>query len=219
MVDHKAEVLEALEAEHEKPENRSDRCELVLRMTLLSDTIFGNGMSVPGEEDISLLTDLQGFPYYKGSTFKGVFREEMERLLEWEREDSSLIGILFGEGKPGYDIPEVERRRLIFSDFKLSPFVRKRITQEIEGQPDRILDCLTNMRAFTRISEEGTAERGSLRYARCVNRGLIFYGTLGCACEDEGKVLEALKFVKWIGTLRNRGFGNVCVEVEKRRDA
>ena len=52
-------------------------------MELLSDAIFGNGMSVPGGEDISVLRDMYGFPYYKGSTFKGVFREELYRYLEW----------------------------------------------------------------------------------------------------------------------------------------
>ena len=93
MMDHKPE---GLEVEAAKQENGSDRCEFVLRMTLLSDTIFGNGMSVPGEEDIAVLTDAQGFPYYKGSTFKGVFREEMGRYLEWEGESSSFIGICCG---------------------------------------------------------------------------------------------------------------------------
>ena len=48
-----------------------------IKMELLSDAIFGNGMSVPGGEDISVLRDMYGFPYYKGSTFKGVFREEI----------------------------------------------------------------------------------------------------------------------------------------------
>ena len=46
-----------------------------IKMTLLSDTIFGNGVSIPGGEDISVLTDENGFPYYKGSSLKGVFRE------------------------------------------------------------------------------------------------------------------------------------------------
>ena len=50
-----------------------------IKMELLSDAIFGNGMSVPGGEDISVLRDMYGFPYYKGSTFKGVFREELYR--------------------------------------------------------------------------------------------------------------------------------------------
>ena len=45
-----------------------------IKMELLSDTILGNGMSIPGAEDISVLHDEYGFPYYKGSTFKGVLR-------------------------------------------------------------------------------------------------------------------------------------------------
>ena len=33
-----------------------------IQMELLSDTIFGNGRSIPGEEDISVLSDENGFP-------------------------------------------------------------------------------------------------------------------------------------------------------------
>ena len=60
-----------------------------IKMELLSDAIFGNGMSVPGGEDISVLRDMYGFPYYKGSTFKGVFREELYRYLEWTQNPNS----------------------------------------------------------------------------------------------------------------------------------
>ena len=34
------------------------------------------------------------------------------------------------------------------------------------------------------------------------------------AAEDEDLVEAVLPFVKWIGTLRNRGFGNVRIEIE-----
>ena len=57
-----------------------------IKMTLLSDVVFGNGMSIPGQEDISVLVDGKGFPFYKGGTFKGVFREELERYLSVARE-------------------------------------------------------------------------------------------------------------------------------------
>ena len=52
-----------------------------IKMELLSDAIFGNGMSVPGGEDISVLRDMYGFPYYKGSTFKGVFEKNYIDIL------------------------------------------------------------------------------------------------------------------------------------------
>ena len=55
-----------------------------IQMELLSDTIFGNGISIPGGEDISVLADEQGVPFYRGSTLKGVFRETLIGLLEWK---------------------------------------------------------------------------------------------------------------------------------------
>ena len=54
-----------------------------IKMELISDAIFGNGASIPGGEDIAVLSDEYGFPYYKGGTFKGVFREELNRYLSW----------------------------------------------------------------------------------------------------------------------------------------
>ena len=195
--------------------SKGKRKEIPLKMTLLSDTIFGNGMSIPGGEDITVLTDEQGFPYYKGSTFKGVFREEMDRVLTWENQsENGLIKFLFGEGSPGTDSAEENQRRLIFSNFTLSARVRKTILDELGDDQGSILDCLSNIRAFTRISDNGTAEKGSLRFARCLNQDLVFYSTLTCSEEDEERIKETLPFVKWIGTMRNRGFGNVRIEID-----
>lgn len=60
-------------------------------MELLSDVVFGNGMSIPGGEDISILCDGFGFPYYKGGTMKGIFREELIRYLNWTMDDTVAI--------------------------------------------------------------------------------------------------------------------------------
>ena len=62
--------------------------QFIVHMKLESDTIFGNGMNVPGGEDISVQTDSWGFPYLKGSTFKGIFREEFINYLAWERKSA-----------------------------------------------------------------------------------------------------------------------------------
>lgn len=200
---------------NQKATNDTDRIVLYLKMTLLSDTIFGSGMSIPGEEDISVLTDAQGFPYYKGSTFKGVFREETERYILWtERTGSIDVHSLFGESTPGSSDKVQESRRLVFSDFVMSPHVRKVLIDEIGDDTGKILDCLSHIRAFTRISEDGTAAKGSLRYARCINQGIVFYSTLSCSHADLPLVKEILPLVKWIGTLRNRGFGKVLIEIE-----
>ncbi len=186
-----------------------------VRMQLLSDVIFGSGMSIPGGEDISVQHDEEGFPYYRGGTFKGVFREEMENYLflcgksqsEVERETNELFG-LGGEDR---DNP----RKLVFSDFVLPDIVKETVLLETGGNPDEVLSSFTHLRTFTRLNEDGTVAEGSLRSARCVNRDLVFRSTITVRPEDEQLIREVLPFVKWIGTQRNRGFGQVRVYAEE----
>ena len=189
-------------------------CRIKVKMKLLSDVIFGNGMSVPGAEDISVLHDSNGFPYYKGTTLKGVFREELERYLTWTGETDSEKVVDRLLGKSGDD---KFSEKLVFNDLLLSEGVRAELLKEIgKNKPNTVLDCLTNLRTFTRINEDGVADTGSLRMARCVNEGLIFYGEIQCDSEDVHLVSKVLGLIKWIGTMRNRGFGNVCITAEIR---
>ena len=100
--------------------------------------------------------------------------------------------------------------KLVFSDLTLSEPVKNRILQETGTEdPQPVLDMLTNIRTFTRIDESGMVEEGSLRSGRCVNRGLIFYGEIQCMERDEELVKKVLAVIKWIGSMRNRGFGKV----------
>lgn len=185
-----------------------------IKMELLSDAIFGNGMSVPGGEDISVLHDAYGFPYYKGGTLKGIFREELIRYLDWtcedEKEREGIVKRLLGES--GSDIES--DGKLIFSDFTLSDAVRYHFLSALgEDASDDILNAFTHMRSFTKINENGVAQEGSLRSGRCVNKGLCFYGELSCKESDKALVREVLSLVKWIGSMRNRGFGKVKISM------
>ena len=189
---------------------------LRLRMELISDTIFGNGESVPGGEDIAVQCDDMGFPYYNAGTFKGVFGEMLHRLLSWQgfsdQESLSKTKELLGEGKIA---DSLDGKQLIFSDFVLSDNVKKVMLDEMGyGTPDRILSVLSHLRTFTRI-EEGMVAEGSLRSARCINKGLIFYSTIECADNDTELVKETVGLIKSIGTMRNRGFGEVDITCEE----
>ena len=184
---------------------------MLIQIKLLSDAIFGNGQSIPGGEDISILCDDKGFPYYKGSTFKGIFREELIRLLEWKGIDRAEINNTVDEllGKAGDD--GNLNGTAVFSDFVIPYAVREAILKEIGASAERVKDCLTNIRAFTSIDEDGTAKDGSLRMARCVDEGLTFTGTIDCSKEQEPLIRETLSMIKWLGTMRNRGFGKVKI--------
>lgn len=182
-----------------------------IKMKLLSDVIFGNGLSVPGAEDISVQRDSSGFPYYKGTTFKGLFREELERLFELKGEDNAAQKVDRLMGKADSNRSEGQ---LIFSDFMLSEEVKRQILDEMNGaSAEDVLDVLTNLRTFTEVSSDGVASEGSLRIARCVDAGLIFYGEID-GVEDEELVSEVLSMIKWVGSMRNRGFGKVKISIE-----
>lgn len=191
-----------------------------IRMQLLSDAVFGNGESVPGGEDISILCDEEGFPYYKGGTFKGVFREALEQYLLWT--------IPNGDGKVEKIRMETERLlgkggnhqlyepdKIVFSDFQISDYVKGHVLSEIgAGAPDsseQVKDAFSHLRTFTKITEDGIAAEGSLRSCRCINRGLNFYSEVSCSQKDETMLMEVLSGIKWIGTMRNRGFGQVKI--------
>lgn len=186
---------------------------MLVHMKLESDTIFGNGMSMPGGEDICIQTDSWGFPYLKGSTLKGIFREELINYLAWERrtegEAEEIVTRLMGEGgsndleNPG---------KIVFSNLCLHPDVIKLIWEE-RLTPGEVTEMFTYLRTFTSL-EEGLAREGSLRTVRCIKKGLNFYGTCACHEEDVPIVKEVLKLIKWVGTMRSRGFGKVWVRGE-----
>lgn len=180
-------------------------------MRLLSDVIFGSGISVPGGEDVAVLQEERGFPYYKGNTFKGVFREEYENYLmllgKSDEEAQNRIQQLFG--KPGEC--QESGKKLRFSDFTLSSRVKKQVLdQGLDRQ--QVLEACTYVRVMTAIDENGQAKDDTLRSCRCVKKGMTFYGEILFDEEDSGlqkEIKEVLKMVKWLGTSRTRGLGKV----------
>lgn len=188
---------------------------ITIKMTLISDAVFGNGESIPGGEDISVLHDKNGFPYYKGGTLKGIFKEELENYLAWTgaADPQEIVTRLLG--KSGDNAGD-RADKLRFYDLKLSENVRKIILKErIDGRAlsePEILDAFTYIRAFTALDEQGIVKEHSLRYTRCLKAGLIFYGAIDCPGKDKELVEEVLSQIKWVGTMRNRSFGRVRIE-------
>lgn len=172
----------------------SRRVTLPISMKLLSDTIFGSGFSIPGGEDIAVCRDQDGFPYLKGSTLKGLLRESFENLSAWRQTDAGEAAVLFGE--PGWS-GTADSRRLMLTGMTLT------------DPPRDAADCYTS-RAFTAL-EDGVVKTDTLRTAACVRGGLCFAGIIECSEEDTALVRDILAGVKWLGTLRSRGFGRVCL--------
>ena len=175
-----------------------NRVKLTVTMQLLSDTILGSGYSVPGGEDIAVCKDAMGYPYMKGSTFKGLLRESMRNWLSWTGDVAERLSELMGE--ESREAAE-EGRRLHVTALTL------------KDKPELPEDCYS-LRAFTAV-EDGIAKEGSLRSAACIRMGFIFGGEIDCAKEDAELVQNAARAIQYVGTMRSRGFGSVRVFCEK----
>ncbi|KIR01313.1 protein of unknown function DUF324 [Lachnospiraceae bacterium TWA4] len=181
---------------------------LNLKMTLLTDTIFGNGLSIPGGEDSSVLCDQEGFPYYKGGSFKGIFREELENLMSWSPEYAIDIEEKLGISGSDEDV----EGKIRFSDFMIPSNIKKLVRENIDNSED-VLDSFTYLRTFTKLNDEGMASKGSLRNYRCIKAGVTFTSQITCFDSDKEWIEEVLGLIKWVGTMRNRGFGKVKIVV------
>ena len=183
-------------------------------MKLLTDTVFGDGKSLPGGEDISVLHDEDGFPYYRGDTLKGIFREELINLLLWQEKSGQEAEEYANKllGKSGDDT--IGGQKIEFSNLTIPAKVKNLVLKETGNAPETVLQSFTHLRKFTALDEEGTAKTGTLRVARCVNKGICLTGEIKCSPEQEELVKEVLTQINWVGTMRNRGFGKVLIMEE-----
>ncbi len=104
----------------------TERVTRKIRLELKSDAIFGSGFSAPGGEDIGVCTDARGYPYLKGSTFKGLLRESVQNVLAWTNRSESELEAIFGKG--GWS-PEESERQIRLTELTLEN------RPECRGQP------------------------------------------------------------------------------------
>ena len=176
----------------------SRRVTLRLTMELQSDTILASGFSTPGGEDISVCQDDAGYPYLKGSTLKGLLRESLENWLIWTGGNLSDADELLGVS--GWD-GTADRRRVQLTSLTLD-------------NPPKEAESCYGLRTFTSL-KDGVVKEGTLRTASYVRAGLIFSGSLTCSRDDVPLLISALKGIKWVGTMRSRGFGRVRIGAER----
>jgi len=190
-----------------------------LRIELLSDTTFGRGDGVAGLIDQEVEHDVNGFPYLRGRTLKGLLSEECDNLVavindtERRKRWQSIAAKLFGV--PGSRLETIALMHV--GDACLPEDLRHAITQQITDQnltPAEVLDSLTTVRRQTAIATDtGVADPNSLRSARVVLRNLAFATDLffdEAPSQDTLALLSAgAAALRRIGSGRNRGRGHV----------
>lgn len=209
----------------------------ILKIKLLSDTIFSGGESIVSISDIDELYDDYKIPYYKGKSVKGNIRESAELIIENQkkfdeekaRQNEEIVKALFGKtflseqlSEENEDKKELYRDDqtqgiLRFENASLEDDLKQNLKYLVDKKiitKDEIISSLTDIRYATKIDREyGTAKKGSLRSMRVLNKGITFSANIYSErdlTEDElALLLCAVKATRHVGTLRSRGKGQV----------
>lgn len=204
-----------------------------VRIHLKSEAIFGSGQSTPGEVDLEVLHDADGFPYYGARALKGHWREQTElaaRVLAQgatstakAAELANVVDRCFGHGS----ISNVLQGAIHLNDAMVPAAIRALFAAAIQKQqltPSEVFNSMTDIRHFTAVNDEtGTVEQGSLRKFRTIRKGLVLEAELdgfGSLLGHEiGLLAAGLSSLRYLGTMKHRGKGWVsCALIHKGVD-
>lgn len=197
---------------------------IVLTVTLESDATFARGDGAGSEVDTEVEHDAAtGLPYVRGRALKGLLTEECANILfalqahpsadRWAEAAERLFG------RPGSRIGEdgalhVGAARL---PDDLGDAVREQIAAGVLDPLD-VLGSLTEIRRQTAVGSDGLPERGSLRSARVVLRGVTFVAALrvpGGDADAMALLAACVKAVRRGGLGRNRGRGRLRLRLHQ----
>ena len=189
---------------------------LDLHLKLLSDATFGRGDGVAGLVDSEVEHDINGLPFLRGRTLKGLLAEECSNILFTLGKHTTLQEAarkLFGN--PGSD--EASGAIMRVGAAQLPEDLREVIRASIANknlQPAEVLESLTAIRRQTAVDvATGAPDTGSLRSMRVILRDTVFTATLTFFEKPEEVHLALLaacvKAFRRAGTGRNRGRGRL----------
>lgn len=201
-----------------------------IRITLKSDLCAGSGEATGVTVDTDLCIDAYGLPYIPARRLKGCLLESARLLRDYScKDEKSLanfeanIAKLFGTDVGGQGclrvsdahLPGAESMRAL-----LSGKVEEALKVEVE--PLNVAKLFTYVRGQTRL-EDGVAVDGSLRYTRVMGHYNALderretYLDAQVELNSDNQELHTLFekcccATRHIGSMRNRGLGNVQIE-------
>ncbi|MEJ2248893.1 MAG: RAMP superfamily CRISPR-associated protein [Candidatus Lokiarchaeota archaeon] len=205
----------------------------LIKMELLSDTLPGDAESYGTYIDQDIVSDKDGIPYIPARRIKGILRKNADNLQSYLNLHPDEIF-----GKPGMNQEFFKISNGYIENYRDIKYFLKSIkindnksdSQQILDKifnRDRISDFYTIIRTQTTIEDyiKGVAKENSLRTSRLLKKGLKFIFILNISndkIKDDTVLFGDLKKIcnisRHIGTNKNRGFGNISLNLQKEPD-
>ncbi|MBT3896759.1 MAG: hypothetical protein HOF29_11890 [Candidatus Marinimicrobia bacterium] len=192
------------------------------KITLLSDTLPASGYVVEPIIDVDIVSDKSGLPYLQGKRIKGLLRESIVEVYEMMGFKYELLNSIFGiPGDPLSKSIQVGNGYM-YGHLQLEEWLHW-AKHRFGGYffPDRVKEIFTTIRSQTSL-ENGVAKASSLRAMRLLDKGLEFHGDIAITGLKEMHIAVLVlgcKNMRYIGSGRNRGFGQVEMKLLKSESA
>ncbi len=178
------------------------------KIKFYSDWNCGSGLAAGADVDLLPIRDPQGLPFVPGKTMKGLVREALESLYAVKgRDEQPLIEMLGKKNDVATDGDDMKSG----CSFFMNAVIPAAQAQLIVSQ--KLQQFMFRRVSSTSIDKDGIAKDHSLRKIQ-----------VAVPCELEGSILDvpetavpdvvdALRFIKRLGSNRNRGLGRCDIEV------
>lgn len=190
-----------------------------LKITLLSDAVFGRGEGLAGEVDTEVEHDAYGLPVLQGKLLRGALRDVWLRMADWfpELHDGALL--VFGVSQ---DTTADTALRIASATVPADLRALVHARQASAAHRGQVLDAFTVRREQTARDRDGVYARGSLRSVRALRRNLVLEAPLSWSVmpTDEARLVlkKACAALRHLGLSRNRGLGHLRVELLEAAD-
>lgn len=163
----------------------------------------GSGLSAGADVDALVVKDKDDMPYVPGKTIKGLVREAVENLVQFNRADKSvLIDKAFGEEGETTGCAHFDNAKLDRDEYET--IVKANAAQ-----------FLYNKVTTTAISKDGTAQDHSLRSIETVVPCTLYGEITGVPEELTDDIIRCFGLIKRLGHKRTRGLGRCDIKGEK----
>jgi len=165
-------------------------------------------------DDVAYQSDSKGVPFIPGKTLKGLVREAAENLADLfvasqpSFPKNQLIKYLFG-------FTGIEEGIIFFPNLYLKQVGNHVIDLEKDGQE---FDALVSVTRNQTAIEKDIAKEGSLRKYRLIKKGSRFEGDSNTKLSVNAKLFLQLSclLVERMGVRRNRGWGNISINIDAK---
>ena len=178
----------------------------------------GSGLTAGADLDALTIKSRKGLPFIPGKTMKGLVREAVEDIFCYKQIDRSILADLFGNSEDknnliNSEITDKMRRGSLF-------FTNAELNSAEQGLIDKNLSkFLYKTISSTAIDSNGVAKDFSLRQMEVVVPCELYGRIANVPLEVKEDIVLGLRFIKRLGTGRNRGLGRCDIVAINEKEA